>query len=288
MNYVSWKALHADIDALASRYEGKIVGVVGVPRSGALVANLLALRLNIPCTDLFTFKHGVGGSHWWQSGPRMLAGYRDGQVLLLDDSLLSGKAMRGAVGYLTGSEQIAPFTFRRWQVQPAVLYVHGNAKLPHVRQVPGPRVFAWNWTHHNLVTHAMFDMDGVLCHDPKVPEDNEAGYLAAIEQLRPLYIPSRRIKYICTHRLEGRRDVTKHWLERHGVQWNQLIMYPAKTCHERRAAGQQDGTWKGRQYKDATDASWFVESDPRQAERIAAVSGKSVFCPKLDRMFGAA
>jgi uncharacterized HAD superfamily protein len=129
------------------------------------------------------------------------------------------------------------------------------------------------------------DIDGVVCHDPTAPEDDEQRYLADIKGARPLWIPSRPVKHFVTHRLEHRRDITKEWLHAHGIVWSSLIMHPAKSCHERRAANNQDGTWKGHQAK-ALNVEWFIESCPNQARRIAEVSGKSVLCPATDTMFG--
>ena len=66
--------------------------IVGVPRSGMLPANLLALYLNLPYTDLHSFING----HIYKAGER--GQYFDikqfKKVLVVDDSVSSGSAMK--------------------------------------------------------------------------------------------------------------------------------------------------------------------------------------------------
>ena len=65
--------------------------IVGIPRSGMLPANLLALYLNRPYTDLNSFING----HIYKAGARGQF-FDIGQfkkVLVVDDSIASGSAM---------------------------------------------------------------------------------------------------------------------------------------------------------------------------------------------------
>lgn len=65
--------------------------IVGIPRSGMFPANLLALYLNLPVTDLDSFRNG----HIYQTGERgktfNMTHIR--KVLVVDDSIATGNAI---------------------------------------------------------------------------------------------------------------------------------------------------------------------------------------------------
>ncbi len=65
--------------------------IVGIPRSGMLPANLLALYLNKPYTDINSFLNG----HIYKSGARsQFFDIKDfKKILVVDDSIASGAAM---------------------------------------------------------------------------------------------------------------------------------------------------------------------------------------------------
>src|SRR4051812_42153210 len=71
--------------------------VVGVPRSGLLAANLVSLAANVPITDLDSFIAGrIFSSGSTKRGPVIRAASEMRKVLVLDDSINSGAAMRDA------------------------------------------------------------------------------------------------------------------------------------------------------------------------------------------------
>jgi adenine/guanine phosphoribosyltransferase-like PRPP-binding protein len=65
--------------------------IVGVPRSGMLPANLLALYLNLPYTDIHSFINGFT----YESGARkqFFDSSEHKRVLVVDDSIASGAAL---------------------------------------------------------------------------------------------------------------------------------------------------------------------------------------------------
>lgn len=98
MNYKSLADLNDAIITNLHRLPPDIDLVVGIPRSGLLAANLLSLVSNIPLTDLDSFLEG----RIYSSGTTKRTGYLHQdlasmrRVLILDDSISSGKAMREA------------------------------------------------------------------------------------------------------------------------------------------------------------------------------------------------
>jgi len=65
--------------------------IVGVPRSGMLPANLIALYLSKPFTDIHSFRNG----HIYKAGERgqFIDVKEFKKILIVDDSIASGSAM---------------------------------------------------------------------------------------------------------------------------------------------------------------------------------------------------
>ena len=283
MHFVTWAELHHDVAVFASRYRGKIDAVVGIPRSGSLIASLIALHLNIPCDTAQALDDE------WLNGfnDLVVSEGKQCRVLVVDDSVLTGETMAEVINHELSDQFVV--------VAYAALYAsrefvdnlkwrEHDFEFAYYRFVDSPRLFAWNWSHANHSASVMVDFDGILCRDPTAREDDVSGYVAELRIVPSLYLPTWPIRSIVTHRLEQHREIATAWLDAHEVAWGKLIMRPESSCVERRAAG-QDGTWKGEQYHADPEALLFVESDPRQAERIAAVSHKPVYCPIVDRVF---
>jgi len=128
---VSWLAdLPRDIDIVA-----------GIPRSGLLVANLLALHLNVPMTDVAGLIEGrviQSGARFKGADPRQFL-TKPRHVLVVDDSICSGSAMQKVKASLAA----AALPHR---VSYAAVYMAPEARLDgHVdlyrEIVPMPRVF---------------------------------------------------------------------------------------------------------------------------------------------------
>jgi uncharacterized HAD superfamily protein len=128
----------------------------------------------------------------------------------------------------------------------------------------------------------MIDMDGVICEDPSIFDDDQEAYIEEIRRLRPLFCP-RSFQSICTHRLERFRPITEAWLQNHNIRATSIQMYPAKIAAERRKTAGPYGKWKGQVYAQST-AVLFVESCHLQAIKIHQVSQKPVLSIEMDEM----
>jgi uncharacterized HAD superfamily protein/adenine/guanine phosphoribosyltransferase-like PRPP-binding protein len=245
--------------------------IVGVPRSGMLPANLLALYLNLPYTDLHSFLNG----HVYKAGERgstfNMSQFR--RVLVVDDSVSSGSAMVKVKDLLAGMG--AAFEFRFC----CVFIVPGKEK--HVdyffEAVPQPRFFQWNIFNHPSLEKTCFDIDGVLCLDP-TEEENDDGdrYREFLMKVPPLYIPGNRIDTIVTSRLEKYRPETETWLQKNGVRYGNLVMLDLPNKEARNRANNHA------QHKAKTFMSGpyvlFFESSLEQAIEINQLTKKPVFC----------
>lgn len=261
--YITSQQLVADALSLAQSIPWSVVkrlrGVVGIPRSGLIPAAVIAQAWNLPMLSLSgEVMHGhrvvrSGGS----------------ELLLVDDSIYRGRAMFLAEQSVSG-----------WHVgktyRAAVYTCSGAIQLDFFfRAVNGRRYFEWNLLGHPDLARFGFDMDGVICEDPTVVDDDSVRYGEHIAGLRPLNLPVVKVGAIITMRLEKWRSVTEEWLRQHDVPYRELVLCPAASVAERRELDY--GQWKGEQAL-ARGLEVFVESCRRQAAQIHRTSGLPCIC----------
>jgi orotate phosphoribosyltransferase len=260
--------------------------IVGIPRSGLLVANLLALHLNLPLTDVAGLIGGrlLQAGTRWQGAPldSLLAEPR--HVLVVDDSVCSGATVRRTRETIAAAQLPHRITYAAVYMAPDALR-EGHVDL-HRELVPMPRVFEWNLMHCAALANACVDIDGVLCRDP-LPAENDDGrrYERFLCDVEPLVIPSHEVGWLVTSRLEKYRRHTEEWLARHGVRYRELRMMDYPSAAARRAAGAY-ASFKAEVYR-ATGASLFIESSSVLAPQIASLAGKPVFCSETRELLRA-
>lgn len=245
--------------------------IVGVPRSGMLPANLLALYLNKPYTDIHSFLNG----HIYKSGARSqffdIAEFKN--ILVVDDSIASGSAMVEVKESLKHLND-------KFNIKYCAIYViPGKEKMVdyYFETVPLPRYFQWNILNHTTLEKACFDIDGVLCADP-LPEENDDGekYINFLLNAPPLFIPGSKIGTIVTSRLEKYRKETETWLAANNIKYNDLVMLDLPNMEARQRANNH-GDHKAKAYL-AKPYVLFIESEYNQAVEINRITKKPVLC----------
>jgi orotate phosphoribosyltransferase len=258
MEYRSVTQLNERIVDWTTRLPRDLDLIVGVPRSGLLAANLLALHMNLPMTDVEGLIEGRlmrSGSRTNGSGTRDLHD-RPRSVLVVDDSICSGSAMRKVRQAISAAS--LPHRIRY-----AAVFISREAEEREdadlfAEIVPVPRVFEWNLFHTPLLQSMCVDIDGVLCHDPTDSENDDGDrYMAFLQNAPPLHLPTFEIGWLVTSRLEKYRSHTEAWLSRHGVRYRELIMMQYPDMASRRAA---------RQYT-AFKADVYKSTGPRSSSR---------------------
>ncbi|WBM70856.1 phosphoribosyltransferase family protein [Buttiauxella sp. WJP83] len=254
--------------------------VVGIPRSGMIPAYTIALYLNIDCTDIASFINNTplkkGNTRCYNNN---LSNPHDAKkILLVDDSIDSGRSIN--------NELMRIPQHLKNRVSTLAIYsssLKRNDVDLFLEYVPHPRVFEWNIYHHPVIEKSCVDIDGVLCIDP-TPEENDDGdkYRHFLLNAEPLFIPSVKIHALVTSRLEKYRSETESWLEKHGVQYDSLIMLDLPTKEERIKSGAHS-THKSLAY-NKLNASLFIESEIDQAINICKRTGKPVYCVDTNEM----
>jgi uncharacterized HAD superfamily protein len=245
--------------------------IVGVPRSGMLPANLLALYLNKPYTDIHSFLNG----HIYKAGARGqffdISKFKN--ILVVDDSIASGSAMievKESLNHLKNQFNIKYC---------AIYVIPGKEKMAdfYFETVPLPRYFQWNILNHTTLEKACFDIDGVLCADP-LPEQNDDGekYIDFLLNAPPLFIPGSKIGTVVTSRLEKYRKETETWLAANNIKYNDLVMLDLPNMEARQRANNH-GDHKAKAYM-AKPYVLFIESEYNQAVEINRITKKPVLC----------
>ncbi len=283
MNYRSLSHLSHLSNECAGKVPSDVDLVVGIPRSGMLVASIIALKQNLPLTDLYSFLRNDDlkkGSTRTYKHADLVKPQDAKKVLLVDDSISTAKSMHAALEqvravYPGEVMTLAAFAEKRNQ----------HLVDMHLELVEQPRVFEWNIMHHPFMGQACLDIDGVLCLDPTAEQNDDGpNYRDFLNTTRPLFIPSLKVAHLVTSRLEKYRPETEAWLQRNGVQYGTLHMLDLPSAEERRRL-KIHHKFKAEVYSRYPQTRLFVESEERQAIEIMQLSGKPVYCIETNEMY---
>lgn len=281
--FVTLERLQTDIRILASKIPPETSRIIGVARSGVGVAATVAMLLHLPLSIVRQSAGDLidGGNGWRLTGN---TGGK-GPPVVIDDTVMTGNSFK----------HVMPIV---WQEFPgaisAAVYVNPFARIRpniYVRELPHPHLLEWNVFNSVFGPNIAVDFDGILCADC-APQDDDDGeqYRGFLLTATPKYmIRKNRVPLIVTARLERWRAETEQWLAAHGIAADRIIMGPWANNAERAKA--DIGAWKGGHFIDFMNRRrgikppLFIESDERQAKRIAQVSGGVVICPVAGRCF---
>jgi len=98
----------------------------------------------------------------------------------------------------------------------------------------------------------------------------------------PKIVPTQRIGYLVTCRLEKYRSLTESWLRKYGMEYDNLIMLNVPDAATRLRDIKQ-GEYKGNIYKN-TGCFIFIESSYEQAIDICKIAKKPVFCTENSQL----
>lgn len=258
-----------------------ITGVIGIARSGVIPASIISMQLHVPLYLLDIKQQTITEAG---SGFRLHPESRQETFLLIDDSYASGLTLRRALPIIAKHDLTAGK-----KVITAVVYaseLSSGAPIDVIGyQYPLPHFLEWNFFNSTLMEGVGVDFDGILCYDiPDIEAASPAEYEARLISAVPLYLPLKmEIEVICSGRLKRWEQQSIEWLKRHGVRFKHIEFLDLDDPHRR--TGEKIISHKCRiilQYGLRT----FVESDPRQAEAIAVLTGVPVVCPAARKVYG--
>lgn len=275
MNFRSFDDMASCVRRNVWRLDGTFDAVVGIPRSGTLPANLIALHLNVPMTDVEGVAEGriLAMGHTRRHDAWQLDPARWKRVLVVDDSIASGRSMHEARQRLRATGHGAEFVF-------CAIYGIGafssDADIVFETCLQ-PRMFEWNFLHHELLSKACVEIDDVLCFAPPPAKGDTAGYRRLLANAMPKYRPTKPIGTLVSARLEKYRPETEDWLHRHSIEYNALHLLDLPRAGVRRSH-ETSTSFKTEIYRQDKEARIFIDSDLAQVNAIAAATGKAALC----------
>lgn len=280
MNYKSTNDLYSGILNHIDIIPHDIDLIVGIPRSGMLVANYIALLLNKPLTDLNgLFENRIISSGKTKNIGNFVKNINEcRKILVVEDSVSSGESIDNCKKRLNDGAFNCQFIFFAAYVNP----VYKDKVDCYLEAVELPRIFEWNLFHHSILEKTCMDIDGVLCDDPTDYENDDGeNYLKFLENAKPKILPTRKVGYLVSSRLEKYRNETEKWLAKYGVEYGELFMLDCTA--EERTANNLHAKFKSEIYKK-TNALLFIESSYKQAVEINCSVKKPVFCVETNEM----
>lgn len=223
-NFVTFNELVAWTNDWVSSFPSNYDVIVGIPRSGLIVASIIATKLGKPftTTELFT------QNRFWLS-KRMNNKQEYKNILLVDDTVGSGRTMEKNFQLLRSHSEDLDIT--------RAAVIAGTPKDPvdmYYKIVPYPRICEWNLLDSKKGKLGS-DMDGVICENcPPGVDSDEESYAAWIKTAKPYLIPTFEIDMIVSSRLEKYRSDTEKWLAKHGVRYKELFLWDLKSKQERK------------------------------------------------------
>lgn len=289
MKYITINELNETIRNNIWKIPRDIDFIIGVPRSGMIGASIIASYLNVPLIDVNSFLLGLepwGGLRFEYFTKKH---EKTNKVLVIDDTVSSGRAMNEVKNKLSKSNDNLTFIYmcvylEGWGEEVVDLYLYDIRE--YTNNFTEIVIYEWNILQHNInfMDTCLYDMDGVLCVDPP-DERNEKEYLKYIKNAKPLFIPRTKIGGIVTYRLIKNREVTQRWLFENGITYDKLTMFNANSWDERNKMNISPEEFKGNFYKINDKYKLFVESNDYQAKKISEISNKPVYCVETNKVY---
>ena len=275
--YITWDQFNRDIIDFSDSLKGKgYDAVIGVPRSGLVVATQMSIRMGLPLYSI-----GEYGPIYLGGGLRVRKRVFESiprKALLVEDSTVSGTSVSEAVRWM-GDEM------ESWDVSIAAVYATpGQIKNidEYHRELELPHWFEWHlmWSSYLMEQLKVgVDFDGILCPDFTAEQDDDGWrYLDAMKKAKCLVPQGTYIHAIITARLEKYRPWTEEWLNRFGISYKHLIMGQWASKAERESAC--IGSYKA-EYINKLGCRLFIESCPHQSIVIKDKIQYGVLCPAL-------
>lgn len=215
--FVSMEELVSWVEDWVKIFPDRYDLVVGVPRSGLMVASLIACKLGLPLTTPDNSLNQIWSSRLMSKQDNFK------HVLLVDDSVSSGRSIT------EGLSALKSILGQNIKISTAALIVSPeslNKVDLFYKIIPKPRLFEWNMLHSNKQMIIASDLDGVLCPEPPPGIDlDPQNYNNWIRNVNPYMIPNFELEAVVTNRLSDYRDETEIWLKKNGVKYKHLMMW---------------------------------------------------------------
>lgn len=273
-NFKDYNSINALIFNTLPRIPKDIDLIVGIPRSGMIIASIIGEFISKPVISIWELNKDIQYRKF-NTGSFTPLPTEIKKILLVDDAIGYGITMDNAVKFIREKNDFEIVRF--------VVFVeeYGRQKTDIFCAVFKDQFMPFS-TLKRACDVGCFDIDGVLCEDvPDSENDDGERYIRFISNSRQMFVPDRPIHTLVSGRLEKYRTVTEEWLRRHGIQYRHLVLLNLPNNSERAKINVAD--YKADVYLKS-GCEVFVESDYNEGSRIKELTRKPVFCTFIQDM----
>jgi hypoxanthine phosphoribosyltransferase len=262
IRFKSYGDLGRDITKNFGKFSGDWDLVVGIPRSGMVPAYMIALALNVNCTDISSWVNNYPLKRGVTRGLRkeLSSPWEAKKVLVVDDSIMSGKSMKNEIDALPDWLSSRASTLAVYSSKP----IRNDVDII-LEFLPHPRAFEWNICHHKVINRSCICFEAMV-YESDFDDDKTANNFR--------YIPSGVIDTIVSSQNELSRHKVETCLASSGILYRNLVMADSATNFMT-----MDSLVKFKIEKFmASEADLFIEDNSDQAKLISLGAKKPVFC----------
>ena len=269
MNYKSFADLSQDVKQNLDKIPKDVTLVVGIPRSGLLAANLIALYTNLPLTDIDSFIEGKILCPSFQHADLYEKAFT-GKILIVDDSVATGKAIEDARQKLQPIIDAASYEL-------LFCCVYADPDKKHLVDIPllllgRPRLFEWNLFHNKIMEKSGVNLPGVVAVDTtNFKEKGNEKHFKTLLNATPYIIPKKKIGAVFYQSSLENKQATENWLQQNGVLFEESVINTELDIAQ--------------EYKKRKYLSLFIECRQQDAQRIFEASGKDVYCLENNTLY---
>ncbi|UXZ55431.1 phosphoribosyltransferase [Halomonas sp. 7T] len=267
--FKSYGDLGRDINKNFEKFSGDWDLVVGIPRSGMVPAYMIALALNVNCTDISSWVNNYPLKKGMTRGLKneLTLPWEAKKVLIVDDSIMSGNSLKSEIEALPAWLSSRASTLAVYSSKPFRKDVDIVLEF-----VPHPRAFEWNIFHHKVISRSCISLEGMIKKSEEENNKNEINFR---------YIPSGLIDTIVSCQSKSKRQEVESLLAERGVSYRELVMSDSE---DNVMTLENLINFKVGKFTDSS-SDLFIEYDSYQARIICQEAKKPVFCIKDNCMY---
>lgn len=197
---------------------------VGVPRSGLLVANLMALLLNKPVCTVQEMANGLPPQNGFSRKIDDKKFYNN--VLVVDDSVNTGKSIN-YVKEIFKNKGIDADYCAVYSTSEAIKHVDIVFEI-----VEKPRIFQWNYFNNSIINSSAVLFEHIFLSGIKCPKNtNELECI--LTSIQPVLLKNVKIGMIFTGYNKNAADLIINWLNKYNIEFNQVLFCDSKNLFSR-------------------------------------------------------
>ncbi len=268
MSYKSFNSLNKDIAKWLQKIPNRFDIIVGIPRSGLLVANIIALHFNLPLTDVKNLNKGllIGGGA--RCSTRFISKLKKDKkklrVLVVDDTVDSGRQLDKAKKRIASIQHL-------YEVYYGAVYVTpGQERLVdfYYESIPKPRAFEWNVMHCSNLPRCCVDIECLWQLDTHLDGTD-------LNRIKSTMIPTREIGHLIVCHPERHRTSITDWLKNNKIYYQNLVTMSDSL--QSNLCGNSISLFKAGIYI-LSGSKLFIEKSRSQALEISRITKKEVLC----------